>query len=241
MTGATVTLRDVRFSFRPVRFCYDVQIAAGEIVAVTGPSGSGKSTLLNLIAGFEIADAGQVLIGDEDVTTHAPHLRPVTFVFQENNLFGHLDVLSNVGLGRSASLRLSPDDRALVQNAIEQTGLTGKERRLPAQLSGGERQRAALARALVRERPVLLLDEPFASLGPALRTDMLSLVQQLHKSLGMTIVMVSHHPEDIAGFVDRIFFIDEGRIAASGTAAELLGDRSPAAVAKYLGNRGQDG
>lgn len=236
MTGAAIELREVQFSFGSVRFCYDVQIAAGEIVAVTGPSGSGKSTLLNLIAGFEIADAGQVIIGNEEVTALAPHQRPVTFVFQENNLFGHLDVAANIGLGRSASLRLSSDDEVVVENAIAQTGLTGKEKRLPAQLSGGERQRAALARALVRERPVLLLDEPFASLGPALRVEMLELVQQLHTAAGMTIVMVSHHPEDIAGFVDRILFVDEGRVAADGTPSELLDERSPS-VAKYLGER----
>src|SRR5690606_25612104 len=127
------------------------------IVAVMGPSGSGKSTLLNLVAGFETPASGAVLIGGDDVSRRPPPARPVSMVFQENNLFAHLDVAQNVGLGRSPSLRLSAEDRTDVAAALARTGLAGKEARLPAELSGGERQRVALSRALVRDRPVLLL------------------------------------------------------------------------------------
>src|SRR5690606_13784007 len=128
----------------------------------------------------------------------APARRPVSMVFQENNLFAHLSVEANVGLGRSPALKLAADDRRQVSEALARTGLSGKEKRLPAELSGGERQRVALSRALVRERPVLLLDEPFASLGPALRREMLDLVRDLQAERGMTILMVSHHPDDAA-------------------------------------------
>src|SRR5690606_7816299 len=111
--------------------------------------------------------SGAIRIGGQEVTRLPPRDRPVTMVFQENNLFGHLDVAANVGLGLSASLRLGPGERRRIGEALQATGLTGKEKRLPRELSGGERQRVALARALVRDRPVLLLDEPFASLDPA--------------------------------------------------------------------------
>ena len=151
------------------------QVDASSITAMIGPSGSGKSTLLNLVAGFETPRSGRVLIGGRDVTALPPSARPVSMVFQENNLFAHLDVEKNVGLGRSPALRLTAEDRRAVAEALSRTGLAGKEKRLPRELSGGERQRVALARVLVRDRPVLLLDEPFASLGPALRDDMLEL------------------------------------------------------------------
>ena len=141
---------------------FDAEFAPASVTAIMGPSGSGKSTLLNLVAGFEMPKAGRVLIGDMDVTGLPPARRPVSMIFQENNLFAHLDVEKNVGLGRSPSLRLTADDRDAVANALARTGLAGKEQRLPRELSGGERQRVALARALVRNRPVLLLDEPFA-------------------------------------------------------------------------------
>ncbi|MEZ5812307.1 MAG: thiamine ABC transporter ATP-binding protein [Rhizobiaceae bacterium] len=236
MSGATIGIEAVRFSYGAQAFVFDAAIGAGEIVAVMGPSGSGKSTLLNLVAGFEMPDTGRLTIDGEDVTGLAPDRRAVTMVFQENNLFGHLDIAANVGLGRSPSLRLTMEDRDRVAEALARTGLAGKADRLPAALSGGERQRAALARALVRDRPVLLLDEPFASLGPALRADMLDLVAELHGERGMTVLMVSHHPGDARRLGRRILFVDEGRIAADGPAGDLLGDNAPAIVADYLGS-----
>jgi thiamine transport system ATP-binding protein len=160
MSGAAVVLDKVEFSYGEAMMRFDLEAAAGEIVAVMGPSGSGKSTLLNLIAGFERPSSGRVLIGGKDATNLAPALRPVSMVFQENNLFSHLDVAQNVGLGRSPSLKLTEQDRADIAAALARTGLAGKEGRRPAALSGGERQRVALARVLVRDRPVLLLDEP---------------------------------------------------------------------------------
>lgn len=237
MTGAPISLQDVHFAYGATEFHFSGDIEGGEIVAVMGPSGSGKSTFLNLLTGFEVPDRGKLLIGGEDVTALPPHLRPVTMVFQENNLFGHLDIASNVGLGRSPSLRLDESDRERIEIALAQTGLGGKAQRLPAELSGGERQRAAIARALVRDRPVLLLDEPFASLGPALRHEMLDLVRKLHAESGMTIVMVSHHPDDARYLAERIMFVDERRIVADGPSANLLGAEPPEPIARYLGTR----
>lgn len=237
--GASISLRGIRFGYAPGQppLAFDLEIGRGDIVAVMGPSGSGKTTLLHLIAGFEIPEAGKVLIDGTDVTRLGPAVRPVSMVFQENNLFAHLDVLSNVGLGRSPSLSLGPADRDDIAAALARTGLAGMEARLPGQLSGGERQRVALARALVRRRPVLLLDEPFASLGPALRTQMLDLLLQLHAEHGMTIVLVTHHPEDARACARRIVFIEHGTVAATGSTERFFSGDGPDVFRHYIGTQ----
>ena len=237
MSGASVSLTDVRYSVAESNFSFDVAVQPGEIVAIMGSSGAGKSTLLNLIAGFEFPLSGRILIDGSDMTTKAPGERPVSMVFQENNLFAHLDVAANVGLGRSPSLHLNSKDRQKIQYALEKTGLLGKQGRLPSELSGGERQRVSLARVLVRDRPVLLLDEPFASLGPALRREMLELVHTLHETSGMTVFMASHHPDDAMAIAQRLLFIEEGRILADGDTGQLLGGNRPPEIANYLGKK----
>ena len=178
-----------------------------------GPSGSGKSTLLNLVAGFETPRSGRVLIGGADVTALPPAARPVSMVFQENNLFAHLDVERQCRARPLAGAAADAPPTALaVAEALSRTGLAGKEQRLPRELSGGERQRVALARVLVRDRPVLLLDEPFASLGPALREDMLDLLVGVQAERRMTVLFVTHQPEDAqAGRPKTSFFWRMGR------------------------------
>ncbi len=234
--GVEVRLDDVSFSYGEAEMRFDLAVAPSSIVAVMGASGSGKSTLLNLVAGFEKPHAGRILIGGADHTQEAPARRPVSMVFQENNLFAHLDVSANVGLGRSPSLRLGAADRQDIAAALADVGLAGKEQRLPAELSGGERQRVALARVLVRDRPVLLLDEPFASLGPALRAEMVGLLRDLHARKRMTILMVTHHPEDARAIADRVAFHEDGRVAASGPAATFFSPLAPEAFRNYLGS-----
>lgn len=235
MSGAGVRVEGVEFGYGETAFAFDLAVEPSEIVAVMGPSGSGKSTLLNLVAGFERAASGRVLIGGEDVTRLPPAARPVSMVFQENNLFAHLDVEKNVGLGRSPALKLTDRDRADIAAALARTGLAGKEKRLPGELSGGERQRVALSRVLVRDRPVLLLDEPFASLGPALRREMLDLLAGLHAEKKMTILMVTHQPDDARAIAGRIAFIDDGRIAAFAPTEEMFSGRAPSAFRAYAG------
>jgi thiamine transport system ATP-binding protein len=232
-----VRLDAVTFGYGDVAFSFDAKFAAGRITAVMGPSGSGKSTLLNLVAGFETPLRGRVWIGAADVTAVPPAGRPVSMVFQENNLFAHLSVEQNVGLGRSPALKLTHDDRAAVAAALERTGLAAKEKRLPRELSGGERQRIALARVLVRERPVLLLDEPFASLGPALRDDMLDLVAALHEERGMTVLFVTHQPEDARRIADHVAFLENGHVAATGAAADFFAGTGPEAFRRYIGSK----
>ncbi|TKT75397.1 thiamine ABC transporter ATP-binding protein [Aquamicrobium sp. LC103] len=234
-SGAAIGLESVTFSYGETPMRFDFALPASSIAAVMGPSGSGKSTLLNLIAGFEKPASGRIRIGGEDVTELAPARRPVSMVFQENNLFAHLDVFSNVGLGRSPSLALSGDDRADVTEALARVGLEGKERRLPRELSGGERQRVALARVLVRKRPVLLLDEPFASLGPALRQEMLDLLRELHAEQGMTVLMVTHHPEDARAIAGKVVFLEDGTVTAVGDTPAFFSDAGPKSFRRYIG------
>lgn len=232
---AEVRLDKVSFSYGEAAFEFDVTFRPGRTTAVMGPSGSGKSTLLNLVAGFEVPASGRVLIGERDVTADPPAARPVSMVFQENNLFAHLTVEQNVGLGRSPSLRLTDADRTAVAGALERTGLGGKGQRLPRELSGGERQRVALARVLVREQPVLLLDEPFASLGPALREDMLELVAALQEERGMTVLFVTHQPEDARRISHDMVFIEAGKAVARGPVGEFFGEGGPEAFRRYIG------
>ncbi|MBN9070409.1 MAG: thiamine ABC transporter ATP-binding protein [Rhizobiales bacterium] len=234
-TGLSVTLEKVTFRYGETAFFLDAGFEPGAVTAVMGPSGSGKTTLLNLVAGFEDPGSGRVLIGGEDMAGRAPAERPVSMIFQENNLFGHLTVAMNVGLGRSPSLKLDMRDREAVTAAIARVGLAGKEKRLPRELSGGERQRVAIARVLVRERPVLLLDEPFAALGPALRADMLGLIGELHAERAMTVLFVTHHPEDARRIAQNVVFLSDGRVESSGKAADFFGNSAPRAFRDYVG------
>ncbi|MFO1349709.1 MAG: thiamine ABC transporter ATP-binding protein [Gammaproteobacteria bacterium] len=226
----------VEFRYEDMLMRFDLQIEAGECVAIIGPSGAGKSTLLALIAGFERPLAGRIAIGGRDVSDLPPAERPITTVFQEHNLFPHLDVAANVGLGIHPGLKLGEADRARIRAALAQVELAGMERRQPAQLSGGERQRVALARALVRRRPLLLLDEPFAALGPALRREMLDLVDALRRREGMTVLLVSHHPDDARRIAGRTAFVQAGRILRMDHTARLLDDPTLPELRDYLGD-----
>ena len=232
---AGVDLDAVAFRYEDMRMQFDLHVEDGECLAVIGPSGAGKSTLLALVAGFESADSGRIRIGGQDVTRQHPSVRPVTMLFQDHNLFAHLDVAANVGLGIHPGLKLEAADRERVDAALEQVGVAGFAQRLPSQLSGGERQRVALARSLVRDRPVLLLDEPFAALGPALRREMLDLVRALQTARKLTVLLVSHQPEDALYAATRTAFVFQGRVLQVGATRDLLDGAAGAELRAYLG------
>lgn len=213
MKDTAILLDKVSLRLGQKDFLFDHAIEAGKITAVTGASGAGKSTLLNLIAGFDRPDEGRILIHGADVTDLHPGERPLSFIFQDNNLFAHLDLQTNIGLGINPALKLSAQDKTAISQALERVGLAGFEHRKSATLSGGERQRAAFARALVRDKPVLLLDEPFAALDVELRHRMSELLAELHRETGRTIVLVSHNPDDVTRLADYVITIENGRIA----------------------------
>ncbi|MDX0440561.1 thiamine ABC transporter ATP-binding protein [Sinorhizobium medicae] len=235
MISTALALRGVEISFDATTLAFDCTIAAGGIVAVTGASGSGKSTLFNVIAGFEPPDRGEVRIFGEEMAGRPPAERPVSVIFQEHNLFAHLDVATNVGFGISAALRLGAAERMKVEDALSRVGLAGFGSRLPPTLSGGERQRVALARAFVRHRPILLLDEPFAALDPGLRTEMRSLIRDLHQEEGNTILMITHHPDDVRALAESVIFLDQGRIIAHDETARFFERRDIPAISRFLG------
>ncbi|MFB9949744.1 ATP-binding cassette domain-containing protein [Rhizobium puerariae] len=229
-----IVLEKVEIGLGNKSFRFDCALPAGAVTAVTGPSGSGKSTFLNLIAGFETPDKGHIVIAGEDVTDRHPSERPVSLIFQENNLFAHLDLFTNIGLGISPSLRLTADDREAISGALGRVDLRGFEKRMPSTLSGGERQRAAFARALVRRKPVLLLDEPFAALDPGLRLSMANLLLALHRETGNTVLIVTHDPDEVGRLADHAIFIDEGQILLQGPAKEFMTRRDIPAIAEFL-------
>jgi thiamine transport system ATP-binding protein len=239
MIGQSVEIRAVSLFHESGTMAFDASMQAGTITAVIGPSGAGKTTLLNIVAGFDKPDSGHVLIGGTDVTLVDPAERPVSMVFQENNLFSHLSVAVNVALGIRPKLSADPADRKSVCDALDRVGLSGFEGRMPGTLSGGERQRVAIARALVRRKPVLLLDEPFAALGPRLRRDMLLLVKDLQVETGMTMLLVTHHPDDAVGIADRILFLKAGKTVSSGPAEGFLQRSDIPGLEDYLGHGGK--
>ena len=232
-----IRLEGVEVRFGETKLAFNCAIGRGQVVAVAGPSGSGKSTLLNVIAGFERPDSGRVEILGKDMDASGPAERPVSVIFQEHNLFSHLDVGTNIGLGLNPALRLSVKDRARIAGALMRVGLDGFGKRMPPTLSGGERQRVAVARALVRHRPILLLDEPFAALDPGLRTGMGDLLIDLHSQENNTILMVTHHPDDVARLTDRVLFLDEGRILVDAPTETFLQRTDIPAVARFLGRQ----
>ena len=193
---------------------FDLQVAEGERIAIIGPSGAGKSTLLNLIAGFVLPTQGNIWLNGENHTRSAPYERPVSMLFQENNLFPHLTVQQNLALGLKTSLKLTALEQDQIERVADAVGLTSFLSRLPNSLSGGQKQRVALARCLLRDKPILLLDEPFSALDPELRMDMLNLIDELCHSKNLTLLLVTHQPSELAGKVDRMLRIENGRISA---------------------------
>ncbi|MEQ5869599.1 ATP-binding cassette domain-containing protein [Sagittula sp. NFXS13] len=191
----------------------DLSIAPGRRVAVLGPSGAGKSTLLDVIAGFRTPISGRLAWGDRDLTQVPPQARPVSILFQDSNLFPHLDLARNLGLAlRPDGRKPGAEEMPRIEGALARVGLEGLARRKPGTLSGGQQSRAALARVLLMARPVLLLDEPFAALGPGLKRDMLTVVREVAETLGALTIMVTHDPNDARAFAQDVVLVSDGLV-----------------------------
>jgi thiamine transport system ATP-binding protein len=230
-----LNLEGLRIGTGAFRLAADWAVPAGARVAVIGPSGAGKSTLLMAIAGFQPLAAGRILWNGADLGPLAPGERPVSILFQDNNLFPHLTVAQNLALALDP--RRAPDRaaRARIVAALDRVGLGARAGDRPGALSGGEQGRVALARTLLRPRPVLLLDEPFAALGPGLRADMLALVTDVAGEAGALTLLVTHDPGDAARFATSVVFVDGG-VAAAPAPVGILADPPPA-LAAYLGTQ----
>ncbi len=207
-----ITLNQLKFQYKTMAMQFDLHIAKGEKVAIIGASGAGKSTLLNLIAGFEMANSGDIYLNGEKHNTTEPYQRPVSMLFQENNVFPHLTVFQNIAFGLKANLKLDNKQVQLVEQAASAVGLSEFLQRKPTALSGGQKQRVALARCLLRDKPILLLDEPFSALDPQLRQEMLDLLLKLSDEKNITLLMVTHQPNELVGKIDRVIQIENGLI-----------------------------
>lgn len=213
----------------------DWELEGGAKVALVGPSGAGKSTVLSALAGFLKPAKGRILWQGQDLAELGPAKRPVTILFQDHNLFPHLTVSQNLGLGLDPRLRLTPDQSRKIEDALVRVDLPGLGSRKPAELSGGQQGRVALARALLRARPILLLDEPFSALGPRLKAEMLDLVQEIVAETGATLLLVTHHPEDAKALGGMTSVVANG-VAAPPVETQSLFADPPAALRDYLGN-----
>ena len=195
---------------------FDLTLDTHGVYALLGRSGSGKSTLLNLIAGFMQPDGGDIRWQGQSLLDEEPADRPVTSLFQQQNLFNHLTVRQNVGLGIDPGLKLSDKQILAIQSVLDDVGLAGHENKLPGSLSGGEQQRVALARSLLRRRPILLLDEPFSALDALTRQEMTALLRQLIETYKPCVIMVTHDEDDATAMQAEVLRLVDGRIMRKG-------------------------
>ena len=210
-------------------------MAPGEFLALLGGSGSGKSTLLRLIAGFEAADAGRILLDGEDLSPLPPHRRPVGMMFQSYALFPHLSVFDNVAYGLKRDGVARAELARHVADALAMVGLAEQAGRKPHQLSGGQKQRVALVRALVRRPRLLLLDEPLAALDAGLRERTGLELRAIQRATGAGFVMVTHDQAEALALADRVAVLENGRLAQLATPVELYERPASRFVARFLG------
>lgn len=203
---------NVTFQYEQMPMQFTLSVPKGERVAIVGESGAGKSTLLNLIAGFDLPTSGEIWLNDCNHTQTDVANRPVSMLFQDNNLFPHLTVAQNIGLGLVPSLSLNTKQQAQVAEIAEKMGIAEFLQRRADQLSGGQKQRVALARTLLRDKPILLLDEPFSALDPKRREELQQLVAELCQERQLTLLMVTHQIEESRALFDRVVCVEHGHI-----------------------------
>ncbi|MDJ0796923.1 MAG: ABC transporter ATP-binding protein [Calothrix sp. MO_167.B12] len=224
------------FHQEPAVHGIDLGVKTGEFFSILGPSGCGKTTTLRLIAGFESADAGKVIIQGQTMTNVPPYRRPVNTVFQSYALFNHLNVWHNIAFGLKMQKISRKDIETRVQEALALVRMEGLRSRFPHQLSGGQQQRVALARALVNRPAVVLLDEPLGALDLKLRKEMQLELSNLHKELGLTFIMVTHDQEEALSLSDRIAVMNCGKIDQVDTPSNIYNQPQTVFVADFIGD-----
>jgi iron(III) transport system ATP-binding protein len=223
--GAVTALKPLSLDIRP-----------GTLVTLLGPSGCGKTTTLRLIAGLESATEGRILIGGQDVTHLSATYRKVSMVFQSYALFPHMSVIENVAYGLTVQRISKAQAHARAEVALETVGLKGFGARLPSELSGGQQQRVAVARAIVLEPEVLLLDEPLSNLDAKLRRHVREEIREIQQRLGLTAVYVTHDQEEAMAVSDRIIVMKNSEIAQEGTPFDLYDRPASSFIADFIGD-----
>ena len=237
-SDATVRLQGASKRFGEITALADatLSIRRGELMTLLGPSGCGKTTLLNLVAGFLVADSGEIEIDGNRVNDLPTYKREIGMMFQNYALFPHMSIADNVGYGLRMRGVAKPDLRRRVGEALSLVRLIGVEDRRPHQLSGGQQQRVALARALVISPKVLLLDEPFSALDRNLRASMQIEIKEIQRQLGVTTIFVTHDQSEALSLSDRIAVMFEGRILQVGTPDEIYRRPADRFVASFVGD-----
>ncbi len=214
----------------------DLDIAPGTLVTLLGPSGCGKTTTLRLVAGLEPPTSGRIFIGDEDVTHLSATYRKVSMVFQSYALFPHMTVAQNVAYGLTVKRVARDEARARAEEGLAMVGLQGFGDRLPSELSGGQQQRVAVARAIVLEPEVLLLDEPLSNLDAKLRRHVREEIREIQQRLNLTAIYVTHDQEEAMAVSDRIIVMKNAEIAQEGAPADLYERPNSAFIADFIGD-----
>lgn len=237
MKKVSVECRNIRLAYGKTDVLKDINllIEPGEFFALLGPSGSGKSTLLRLIAGFNQQNSGQLLVDNKDISQVPPHKRNIGMVFQSYALWPHMTVWDNVAFGLVERRLPKAEIRQKVMAALEMVGLENFAKRRPNELSGGQQQRVALARTIVIEPQVLLLDEPLSNLDQKLRVQMRQDLLALQRRLGITTIFVTHDQEEAMTTADRLAVMDQGIIQQVGTPANLFDYPCNRFVANFVG------
>jgi mannopine transport system ATP-binding protein len=235
--GASITISGITKAFGRVNAVdgVSIDVAPGEFLSLLGPSGSGKTTLLMMIAGFETPSAGAIHLGARDITYLAPNERQIGMVFQKYALFPHMTVARNIAFPLKMRTRPKAEIAAKVEAALAMVRLDGYGGRFPHQLSGGQQQRIAVARALVFEPPVLLMDEPLGALDKKLREQLQIEIKRLQKRLGVTVIYVTHDQEEALTMSDRVAVMNKGRLEQIGTPADLYARPDNPFVADFIG------
>ena len=238
MGESILQLRQIRKSFDNTEVLkgIDLEVAQGEFITLLGASGCGKTTTLRIIAGLELPDAGQVILEGQDITNREPNKRDVNTVFQNYALFPHMNVSDNVGYGLKIRKVPKAEIAERVEQALRLVQLEGYGKRMPDQLSGGQKQRIAIARAVINEPKVLLLDEPLGALDLKLRRQMQLELKRLQKQLGITFIYITHDQEEAINMSDRIAVMKGGRIEQMGTPDEIYNHPKTSYVATFVGN-----
>ena len=204
----------INFSFEEnyLAISANLSLESDKIYAIIGPSGAGKSTFLNLISGFSEISSGSILWNEQEISDLPPSKRNISILFQDNNLFPHLSVWRNLALAVSHWPKISNDDEAKLHSVISEVGIRGLENRKPSQLSGGQQSRVALARVLLQKNKILLLDEPFAALGPSLKDQMLELIEKIARNRGLLVLMVTHDPADANKIASETIVVKNNKV-----------------------------